>query len=378
MMAAPSAGRLNVRAVEGRRDLQSFVRLPWKIYQDHPCWVPPLIMERLQFIDPRRNPFFRHSEAQLMLAERDGEPVGRIAAIRNQRHLDVHGDGVGFFGFFESIDDAEVAAALVERAEGWLRGQGLRRIRGPMSFTINDESGLLINAFDLPPVLLMPYNPPYYPHLIEQCGLAKAHDLIAFRMFVPESIPPRLVEAEDKIRQRFGIVVRQANLKRFDEEVEKIHHIHSQAWAENWGAVPLTQEEMHHMASDLRRIVDPELVHFAELDGEPVGISVSVPDMNQALRHANGRLFPSGLLRILWHQRHIDALRVLIMGVVKEWRLRGVDAAMYSRTITTGLAKGYRWGELSWILESNRPMLRVLERLGAEPYKTYRVYEKAL
>lgn len=366
-----------VRAIASRRDRKRFVRFQRRIYAGNPAWVPPLEVERLDFLDRRKNPFFRHSDAELFVAERDGEIVGRIAAIENRRHLETYADGTGFFGFFESIDDPAVARALVGRAAEWVRARGLVRLRGPMSFTINDECALLVDAFDLPPVLLMSYNPPYYAALLEGCGLRKVQDLYAYRMDVPERVPDRLAAAAGVVAAR-GITVRPLDFSRFDEEVVRVHRIHSQAWAANWGAVPLTVEEMRTLAAELKPLADRDLVFLAEENGEPVGVCVTVPDINQALRAADGRLLPFGLLRLLAAKRHIDAVRVLIMGVLPGHRYRGVDAAMYARTMAAARRKGYRWGEMSWVLESNPAMNRVAERLGAERYKTYRLYDLEL
>lgn len=366
-----------MRPVRTRGDLGRFLRLPFGIHAGNPNWVAPLLVERRAFLDRRKNPFFRHSEAELFLAERGGEPVGRIAAIENRRHLETYRDGTGFFGFFECADDPEVAERLVAAAAGWVRERGLARLRGPMSFTINDECGLLIDAFDRPPVLLMSYNPPYYAHLLERAGFVKSQDLYAYRMDVPERVPERLAAAVRAVAER-GIVVRKLDFARFDEEVERVHRIHSRAWAENWGAVPLTVDEMRALAAELKPLADRDLVFLAEEGGEPVGVSVTVPDLHQALKLANGRLLPFGLLKILWAKRRIDAVRVLIMGVLPSHRNRGVDAAMYARTIEEARRKGYRWGEMSWVLESNPTMRRIIERLGGERYKTYRIYDLEL
>ncbi len=373
----PEANAIELSTVRTRAERKSFVRFPWRIYGDDPCWVPPLEIERMAFLDRRKNPFFRHSEAELFLAWRGGEPVGRIAAIENRRHLETYGDATGFFGFFEAIDDVEVARALVGAAASWCRARGLRRLRGPMSFTINDECGLLVDGFDRPPVVLMTYNPPWYGALLEACGLAKSQDLFAYRMDVPEAVPPRLAAAEGVLARR-GITLRKLDFGRFDEEVERVHRVHSQAWAENWGAVPLTVDEMRVLAKELKPLADRDLVFLAEDRGEPIGVCITVPDINQALRVARGRLLPFGLVRLLLAKRRIDAVRVLIMGVVRGYRHRGVDAAMYARTMATARRKGYRWGEMSWVLESNPEMNRVAENLGAERYKTYRIYDLAL
>jgi len=368
---------LAARPVRTRRDLRRFVRFPWRIYARNAAWIAPLFVERLGFLDRRKNPFFRHSAAELFLAERDGEIVGRIAAIENRRHLETYRDGTGFFGFFESIDDPAVSGVLFDEAARWVRARGLVRLRGPASFTINDECGLLLDAFDLPPVVLMSYNPPYYEALIEGCGFRKAQDLFAFRMAVPSAVPPRFAAAARRAAAS-GVVVRKADFAHIDEEVARIHRLHSAAWAENWGAVPLTHEEIRALARELLLFADRDLVFLAEHQGEPIGVSVTVPDMNQALRKARGRLLPFGWLRILRQRRKIDAVRVLILGVRRDWRHRGIDAALYARTIEEAHRKRYRWGEMSWILESKEPMLDVLRSFGAERYKTYRIYDLEL
>lgn len=370
-------GALELVEVRTRAERRRFVRLPGSLYRGDPNWVPPLEIERMAFLDRARNPFFRHSEAALFLALDGGRPVGRIAAIENRRHLETHRDGAGFFGFFESVDDPAVARALVERAAGWARARGLARLRGPASFTINDEYGLLVEGFDRPPVLLMSYNPPYYPRLLEACGFAKAQDLFAYRMGVPERTPARVAAVAAAVAER-GIAVRPLDFARFDEEVERVHRLHSQAWSQNWGAVPLTVEEMRALARELKPLADRELVFLAEERGEPVGVAVTVPDVNQALARIGGRLLPFGWLRFLLARRRIDAVRVLILGVLPDRRYRGVDAALYARTIEAARRRGYRWGELSWVLESNGPMNRAAERLGAERYKTYRIYDLEL
>ena len=378
---APRSGREDVpvvvRPVGSRRDLRRFLRLPWAIYAGNPAWVPPLLYERRRFLDRRANPFFRHSDVELFLAERGGEVLGRIAAIENRRHLDTYHDGTGFFGLFESIDDGAVARALVEAAANWVRERGLVRLRGPASFTINDECGLLLDAFDLAPVFLMSYNPAYYAPLLESCGFRKAQDLFAFRMAVPETVPRRLAAAARRVAAG-GVVVRKADFGQIDAELVKIHRLHSAAWAENWGAVPLTPEEIRALARELLWFADRDLVFLAEYRGEPIGVAVTVPDLHQALASARGRLLPLGWLRILRRRRSIDAVRVLILGVRSDWRHRGVDAALYARTMEEARRNGYRWGEMSWILESNRPMLEALQSFGAERYKTYRIYDREL
>ncbi len=367
---------INIRTVNSKAELKAFIKFPWEIYKGNSNWVPPLIIDRMEFLNREKNPFFQHSDAELFTAEQNGSIVGRIAAIKYSRHLETYNDGTGFFGFFECIDDKEVARTLFQRAEEWLSDQGLKAVRGPMNFTINDECGLLVDAFDLSPVLLMTYNPPYYQELIESYGFEKAQDLFAYRISRPEDIPDRLKRAMKILEKRHGILIRTVNIKDFDNEVDRVHSIHNQAWSENWGAVLLTKDEFRKIGKELKMILDPDLVFLAEANGTPVGVIVCVPNMNVALKHANGRLLPFGLLKILWHKRKIDSLRVLIMGVLKEYRHMALDTAMYYKLMEASLAKGYQWAEMSWILESNASMRRVLERLGCELYKTYRIYDK--
>ncbi|MEE9167322.1 MAG: N-acetyltransferase [Candidatus Neomarinimicrobiota bacterium] len=369
---------LTVQTVETKSQLKKFIKFPWRIYRNDPNWVPPLIMDRMAFLDRKKNPFFRHSEAQLLLAERDGEPAGRIAAVHYTRHLETYQDGRGFFGFFECVDDHQVASALFNAASRFLAGRGLTWIRGPMNFTINDEVGLLVDGFNTPPVIMMTYNPPYYEGLITQYGFEKVQDLYAYKIVAPEAIPNRLERAFKLLQEKHEIRIRNIDMKDFEAEVDRIHEIHMKAWAGNWGAVPLTRSEIRKIAKDLKMIIDPDLVFMLEAGKEPVGVSVTIPDVNQAIKYANGRLFPFGLFKILWHKRRIDAVRVLIMGVLKEYRFRALDAAMYYKTMEVSLEKGYKWGEMSWILESNTPMRRVLERAGAHIYKTYRVYDREI
>jgi len=369
---------INIRTVSSKAELKAFIKFPWKIYEGNTNWVPPLIIDRMEFLNREKNPFFQHSDAELFTAEKGGNIVGRIAAVKYTRHLETYKDDVGFFGFFECIDDKDVAHALFKQAEEWLSDQGLRTVRGPMNFTINDECGLLIDAFDLPPVLLMTYNPPYYQELVESYGFEKSQDLYAYRITRPEAIPDRLKRALKIQEKRHGIRIRTVNMKDFESEVDRVHSIHDQAWSENWGAVPLTRAEFQKIGKELKLVLDPDLLFIAEADGEPVGMTVCVPNMNSALKHANGRLLPFGLFKILWHKRKIDSLRVIIMGILKEHRHKALDTAMYFKLMEAALAKGYQWGEMSWILESNAPMRRVLERLGTELYKTYRIYEKPI
>jgi hypothetical protein len=313
------------------------------------------------------------------MAFRGDEPVGRISAHENNRHIQVHKDGTGFFGFFECVDDQAVADALFDVASTWLRERGLETMRGPVSFSVNHEVGLLLDAFDEPPLIRMTYNPPYYAGLIEGYGLRKIQDLYAYVMFESEEIPERLRVMSDLVLEDPKLVVRTVELRDFKNEMERIKTIYAEAWSENWGAVPPTEEEFDRIVGEFRLIYDRDLFFIAEYDGEPAGMSLVLPDMNQALKKAGGRLFPLGLLKILWYRRKIDAWRMPVLGVRHEHRLRGIEIVFCCRTYDVAKKKrNYRRGELSWVLESNTAANAVLKRLGARRSKTYRIYEKPL
>jgi hypothetical protein len=378
-MAGSSA--VSIRPIElgNRKQLKTFIKFPWRIYSGDPNWVPPLILDQLQFFTPGRNPYFSHSAARLFMAFRGDEPVGRISAHENNQHIRVHRDGAGFFGFFECIDDQAVANALFDSASTWLSERGLKTLRGPVSFSVNHEVGLLLDAFDEPPLIRMTYNPPYYAGLMDGYGLQKIQDLYAYVMFESEAIPERLRAISDRALEDPKLVVRTVNVRDFENEMARIKKIYAEAWSENWGAVPLTEDEFDHLVGDLRLIYDPDMFFIAEYDGEPAGMSLVLPDMNQAVKKAGGRLFPLGLLKMLWQRRKINAWRMPLLGVRQEHRLRGIEVVFCCRTYAVAKTKrNYRKGEMSWILEGNTAANAVLKRLGARRSKTYRIYEKPL
>jgi hypothetical protein len=313
------------------------------------------------------------------MAFRGEEPVGRISAHENSQHIQVHKDGAGFFGFFECINDQTVANALFDAASSWLRERRLKTMRGPVSFSVNHEVGLLIDAFDEPPLIRMTYNPPYYAGLIEGYGLQKIQDLYAYAMFESEDLPKRLRDIAVFVLEDPKLVVRTMDVRDFKNEVDRIKKIYAEAWSENWGAVPLTEEEFDRIVGEFKLIYDRDLSFIAEYDGEPAGLSLVLPDMNQALKKAGGRLFPLGLLKILWHKRKINSWRVPVVGVLEEHRMRGIEAVFCCRAYDAAKKKkNYRKCELSWILESNTAVNAVLKKLGARRSKTYRIYEKQL
>ncbi|HEX9704888.1 MAG TPA: GNAT family N-acetyltransferase, partial [Gemmatimonadales bacterium] len=359
------------------RDLDRFIAFPYEHHSGNPLWVPQLRMDVRTLLSPKKNPFFQHAAAQYFLARTNGRVVGRIAAIKNDAHNREHRDKVGFYGFFESVNDQGVANALFDAAARWLRQHGFDTMRGPMSPSVNDECGLLVWGFDTPPAVMMPHNPPSYVELTERAGFSKAMDLLVYESTGIE-MPERLVRAAKLVAERRGITLRPLDMKRFNAEVELVKRIYNQAWEKNWGFVPLTDAEIDHLAKQLKPVVVPELVLFAEAKGEPIGFAACLPDLNVALkRNPSGRLFP-GILRVLWHARKIHRLRILLLGVLPQFRSTGVDALMYHWIWDKGTARGFNWGEAGWILEDNAAMNNAIARLGFRHYKTYRVYDKRL
>lgn len=374
---------IRIEPVTDKKGVLEFVKFPFQLYRGDPNWVPPLIEERRDFLDPRKNPFYEHARFQLFLARRDGKLVGTIGAVVNDNHNTFQNEMSGGFGFFEAIDDPGVAAALFEAAERWVRGQGMTLIRGPLNFSTNDEAGTLIAGFDEPPMVMMTYNPRYYPVLIEGCGYTKAMDLFAWIFDLVEGMktaPAKLFRVAEKAAERQGIRVRKIDMRHFDREVALIKEAYNSAWELNWGFVPMTDREIDHLAKSMKPVLDPNLVLIAETsDGKPAGISFSLPDLHQALhRSGGGHMWPFGLLKFLWHRRKVNQFRLLIMGMMAQYRGRGIDALFYLRTAQEALKRGYTRQEGSWILETNDMMNRILERLGGKKYKKYRIYEKKL
>lgn len=359
---------------------RDFVRLPHRLYAGTGQWVAPLTRDVKEMFDPRKHPFHSHSEAQPFVARKGGRAVGRIAAIHNRNHVAFHQEPVGFFGFFESEDDPAVAEALFATAAGWLRERGLETMRGPASFSTNEEAGLLIEGFEHAPAVMMPYNPEYYVRLVEGAGFEKAKDLLAYKL--DSNVPPEmLVERERKLAARLGVRIRSLRMGEFEAELDRVRDIYNRAWEKNWGFVPMTDAEIDHMARQLKPLVArlPEQVIFAENEnGDAVGFTLWLRDYNRALRHAKGRLFPFGIVKVLRHMRDIDSCRVVTLGLVPEVRGQGIDSLLIMALFRFGSAAGIEVGEFSWILEDNVPMRKPLERIGSEVYKRYRIYDRAL
>ncbi len=373
---------LTIRQISSKVDKLRFVRMLWDIYANDPNWVPPLEMDRMKLIDEKKNPFYRHADTAWWLAERNGNVVGRIAAIINHSYNEVQKEQAGFFGFFESVNEPAVARELFRTAEAWIKDRGMNIAYGPANPSSNDEYGLLIDGFDRPPVLLMTYNPPYYASLIEQNGYVKGQDLFAYLLSQDTARSEKLVRVSKALADRNRITVRPMDPKRFQDEVNTIKHIYNTAW-ENEGFVPFTDAEMDFMAKDLKPVYDPELVFFAEVDGRPVGFALSLPDINQAF-HSGAKIprgmanLPVGLWKLFTKKKTIDTIRVIVLGVLREYRHRGVDALLYTATMERAQQKGYQYGEASWVQETNVPMNRAAQMMNGEQYKTYRVYKKTL
>ena len=373
---------IKIRKVESEQDRMKFIKLPWELYKGDQNWVPPLIFDVRKNLDPVKNPFFKHSEVDMFLAEKDGVLAGRIAAIKNDNHNNFHKDKAGFFGFYETIDDEEVSDLLLDTACDWAKNKGFDEILGPVNPSTNDECGLLVDGFDSPPVFLMTYNPKHYVTKIENFGFEKANDLYAY--YIPsevinnEKMMAKLERMSELIKKRSDVAIYNVNMKNLTAEVRKIEEIYNSAWESNWGFVPITTEEFDYMAESLKMVVDPDLVMFAEVAGKPAGFTLALPDFNQVLKKLNGRLLPFGWFKILTQKKKIDFLRVIIMGVKPEYQKKAIDSVFYLETIKNGNKNGYTGAEISWVLEDNMPMRMTAEKLGARIYKTYRIYRKSL
>ena len=360
---------------------REFIMFPWKsmIYQNNPHWVPPLISEDKKLFNPAVYPFHKNAEVTLFLLYQNNKPVARVAAIINHNHNKFHSEKTGFFGFFESINSPEAAQYILDAASQFCKEKGMERIRGPMNFSTNDICGFLLDGFDSSPSIMMPYNPPYYINLMEKSGFAKAKDLYAY--FAGPDIKkqiPRMERLARRVMNSGNVVIRNLNFKNIVSDIKVIKHIYNNAWSKNWGFVPMTDEEFDYMASDMKKIVDPELALIAEIDGQPAGFSLALPDYNRVIKKCNGRIFPFGFLHFLFGKSNIDTVRLLTMGVVHQYRQKGLDVVFYLESIKRTFSKGYQGGELSWILEDNIMMNRILESIGAKVYKKYRIYERPI
>ncbi|PAP80488.1 hypothetical protein B1759_03645 [Rubrivirga sp. SAORIC476] len=373
---------LTVRPVRSSADRKAFLDFPYGHYEGNRHFVPPLRMDQAGVLNEKKNPFFEHGTAELFLAERGSTLVGRIAAIENGQHLEKYADGNGFFGFFETIEDYAVAEALLDAAADWLRARGLTGVRGPTNPSMNDVAGLLVDGYDRPPSILLPYNHPFYAEYLERWGFERAMTMWAFYVHEAYINKGRMERgAQIVTRRNPGITVRSLDPKRFDADIAAAMRIYNEAWAENWGHVPYTEHEALHLASEMKPIIEKDLFLFAELDGEPIAFAASLPNLNQALKHLpKGRLASLGLPKVLgtWKLGGVYEIRMALMGVLPQHRNLGLDALLIHQTIVNGQRDGYQAAELSWVLDSNTPLVNALEKLGCVRDKEYAMFEAAL
>jgi len=371
---------IQILDAESGQALKQFISFPWSIYHDDPYWVPPLKSDVRELLS-LKHPFYNHAERDLFLAVKDGVPVGRIAAVINHRHNEFHAEKTGFFGFFECVQDQEVAKALLDSAENWIRGKGMNQVLGPVNPNTNEECGLLVHNFLSPPFVMMTYNPPYYMELLENAGYNKAKDLYAYWYHVGKELPARLNRIVSKVYDKEkDLVVRNLDKKRFDADLDAVRTIYNEAWERNWGFVPMTDKEISHMAKKLKPLVEPRIINLAFVGDEPVGFAMGLPDYNNVLKILNGTIAnPVRTIKALVAGKRIRSGRCLTLGVREKFRKRGIEATLFAMTWQGGIDMNYRYGELSWILEDNQPMIDGATRaFSAEHYKTYRIYEKQL
>jgi len=366
-----------IQPVETKSQQKRFIRLPWRIYQDDPCWMPPLIMSQEELLGFRKHPFYERSKSQSFLVTRGGRDVGRITAIVNAGHIDRYKEQRGFFGFFECDDDTAASRALFQAAGDWLHAQGMTCIRGPANPTLNYECGLLIDGFDTPPFFMMTHNRPWYAHLVEDAGFGKIEDMFAFygKTSMLDGIDPKLATMIQGVKERFGVTLRPLDKSRFAEEVRMFLHIYNESLGGTWGFVPLTPGEVDHMAASLKYLIEPELAIVAEVGGKPVGAVFCLLDYNPRIKAIDGRLFPFGFLKLLWNKKAIKRLRAISTNVVPEYQAWGIGLVLMSGLYERFIKWGLEEVEFSWVLESNYLSRRTLERGGAIVTKKYRMYQ---
>ncbi len=373
---------IEVSEVTSRRERDAFIKFQWQIYTNDSAWVPPLIIERKGFLDRKRHPFYRHGDAALFLARKNGKIAGRIMASDDPNYNSLHATNVGCFGLFECIDDHDVAAALFDTAAGWLRKRGRTEIMGPIDYSTNYICGLLIDGFQFPPTILTAHNPPYYRDLIESCGFTKAKDFYAWWFADPAKAAARLRPLSERFQKRWPVTIRAGNLKNIRQESRRLRQIYNQAWKNNWGFVPFTEAEIEFMTHELKQLVLPEFTLIAEVGDEPAGFILCVPDINVALRRINGKLttfgLPIGLLKLLYYKSRTRTARLIALGVIEKYRRAGIAEMLVLRIVEDAMIKRGFAGELSLTLEDNFMINRFLEAIGAHRYKTYRIFKRTL
>jgi GNAT superfamily N-acetyltransferase len=378
------AADIKIRQVTSRGERAAFVKFPWRVYKADPNWVPPLISDQIEYLDPAKNQFFNQAEVVLFTAQRKGEIVGTIASFIDHRLIENTGEQVGGFGFFEVINDFEVAKVLLDSACEWLRVHGMPLLRGPTNFTENDNPGVLIEGANCPPVMLEAHTPPYYKDLLEQYGFEKDHDLYAWRAFRSQigeelkNIPPDLARVADIARKAAKVTIRKIRMDHWEEEIDIALQLFNATLKNLPGFNPMTKSDFQRLAGRMRAFIDPDLALFAEAEGKPIGFCIAIPDVNQVLIHLNGRLFPFNWIRVNHLIRKIDVASFKLMGLLEEYRHRGIDAILYLEAVKAIFDKGYAWMDGSITSEYNPAINLLANRLGAERYKHYRIYQKKL
>ena len=375
---------IKLRQVESKADRKEFVMVPWEVYKHDPRWIPPLIMDRLETIDSKKNPFFEHGEAALFIAEKNGQAVGRISAHTNSLHNQYHNDKTGFFGFYECIHDIGISRALFERAEGWLKDMGCDKVLGPASFSTNEEVGLQVQGFDKPLMMMCPYNPPYYTEFIEESGFEKEKDLFGWTYRVGD-IPEDPKKIAEVVEQVPGLRIRTVNPDKMLQDIEIVRDIFNKAWSKNWGYVPWTDSEVKHSAAMLKMIMAKELTAIAELDGKPIAMMLAFPNILEVQKDLDGKLFPFGLLKLLYRIKmgghKFRSARLFLLGIEPEYRgsvLGGLSVLLYIYAHRGALSLGIQQGELGWTLEDNQKINTGISFMGGKNEKVYRVFGKTL
>ncbi len=370
---------IEIKKVETKKDLKKFINFPHELYKGDPNYVPMLQMAAKELFSKKKNPFFEHSEVENFLAYKDGKLAGRISAIRNNNYNNYHNSNVGFWGFFDVINDYEVAKVLFDTVKQWHKKHGFEAMIGPVNFSTNDTAGLLIEGFDMPPVVEMTYNKPYYKDLIEKYGFKKDMDLFAY-MIYSKNVSEKSVKLADLIQKRLekkGITIRQINMKDFKNEVAKIKEVYNKAWEKNWGFVPATDKEFEFLAEGLKMIVNPQYALVAEHNGKFVGFALTIPNINEiTINFKKGKLFPFNIFKLLMKKNKTKYVRIITLGVIEGYRKMGIEAVFFARIIQSAKKNNIIGGEASWILENNEMMNMAAEKLHGEKYKTYRIYRK--
>lgn len=363
-----------------KKDLKEFIDLPWSIYKNDPHWVPPLKMAVKDLLNVNKHPFYQTAKVKAWLAEKNGKVVGRIMAVNNHAFNEYQKNKIGFFGFYEAIDDQEVANLLFKTAENYLKSEGLTSMQGPMNPGTNYECGLLVDKFDDAPQIMMTYNPAYYATHIEKMGYTKAMDLLAYNVDANFTMPKIIMDIAERTEKKSKVTFRTLNLKNWTKELDTMFEIYNSAWEANWGFVPMTKDEFYHTAKDLKSIVDPSLVHYAMVDGVEAGFILTLPDLNQVFKEIpSGNLSPMAIYKILTAKKRMTRVRVITMGIKKEYRKIGLETLLYKHNhIAIKKNPLIKNIEMSWILETNLEMNKPLIRMGGEAYKRYRLYERAI